>query len=140
MDDISQILGSLLGAREACGPVSPEQIDAAQHQLGLIFPPSYRLFLREFGAVLEIAGLPEPSEPPMWPDMLHSTLMYRRHDALPKDSVYISTDGTDLSYFLKCSRTDPTFEGEVIEWGPDHDGGIISAKSFASFVEHWLDH
>ncbi|WP_394003544.1 SMI1/KNR4 family protein [Luteimonas sp. WGS1318] len=144
MDDISQHLISLLGSGEACGPATQEQIDVAQCKLGLIFPPSYRLFLQTFGAVFghgfEIAGLtPGKDEPTIWCDMLSSTLMYRRHDALPKDSIYISTDGMDLSYFLKCSKVGPAQEGEVIEWGPDHDGGSIYAESFTSFLERHLD-
>ena len=74
------------------------------------------------GHGFEIAGLTPDrgDEPPMWSDMLSATLMYRRHGALPEDSVYISSDGTDLSYFPKCSRVVQALEGVVIEWGPDH--------------------
>jgi len=129
----------------ACGPASQRQIETAQHELSLLFPPSYRFFLEKYGAVLghgfEIAGLTlsHDDEPPMWSDMLSLTLMDRRQNALPGDSIYITTDGTDLRYFLKCSRTDPTYEGEVIEWGPDHNGGIIYAQNFVSFLELWID-
>ena len=135
----------LLDACMACGPASQAQIEAAQYELDLFFPPSYRFFLETYGAVfghgLAIAGLTPHlgEEPPMWPDMLSSTLMYRRHNALPDKSIYISTDGTDLSYFLRCSGTDPTLEGAVIEWGPDHGGGIVFADSFDTFIARWLD-
>lgn len=145
MGNISQKLSLLLESSEACGPVSLREIEAAQSELGLLFPPSYRLFLERFGAVLgdgfEIAGLTPDlgEEQPTWSDMLSSTLMYRRQDALPEDSVYISDNGAGLSYFLKCSRSDPTFEGAVIEWGPDHGGGAIYAETFVSFVEHRRD-
>ncbi len=75
----------------------------------------------------------------MWSDVVSSTLMYRRHDALPDSSIYISTDGSDLNYFLICSQVDSTIEGQVIEWGPDHGGGMICADNFISFLEHRLD-
>lgn len=144
MDDISRNLISLLGSYEAFGPATQEQIDAAQCQLGLVFPPSYRLFLQTFGAVFgqgfEVAGLtPDQDEPPMWCDMLSATLMYRRYDALPSDSIYISDDGMGLSYFLRCRKLGPAQEGEVIEWGPDHGGGAVYAESFVSFLERRLD-
>ena len=145
MDEILQRLSSLLEPCKACGPASQRQIETAQVELALLFPPSYRWFLEKYGAVLghgfEISGLTpsQGNEQPMWSDMLSSTIVDRSGDALPDDSIYISTDGTDLRYFLKCSRTDPTHEGEVIEWGPDNDGGVIYAKSFVLFVERRFD-
>lgn len=140
-----QKISSLLDSCIACGPASQKQIEAAQHELALLFPPSYLSFLEKYGAVLgrgfEIAGLTpdHEDEPPMWSDTLRSTLMDRRYYALPEDSIYISTDGTDLRYFLKCSRIDPVYEGAVIECGPEHQGGVIYAKCFVSFVERWFD-
>jgi hypothetical protein len=145
MDDISQRLISRLSACEACGPTSQEQINEAQRRLGLLFPPSYLLFLQTYGAVfgrgLEIAGLPpnQNSESPMWSDTVSSTLMFRESGSLPHDSIYISTDGSDLNYFLLCSPNNSAIEGEVVEWGPDHGGGITCADNFILFLEQRLD-
>lgn len=143
MGDIERRLKELLVDCIASGPVSTETIAEAETRLGLWFPPSYRQFLMEYGAILasdiEVAGLPpkqtNANHPPMWQDVVDVTEIYRRHNALPDDSIYISTDGTDRNYFLSCSRSEPNFEGVVIEWGPDHDGGIEHSVSFVAFLE-----
>ena len=126
------------------GPASEAVISSAEDELALLFPPSYRLFLARFGASLgdgfELYGLPPPSDPetpPEWPNVVQSTILLRP-DSLPENSIEISHDGMDHGYFLQCSRSDPKFEGPVIEWGPDHDGGKIVADSFLEFVEGHL--
>jgi hypothetical protein len=145
MADIAKELRSLLDSCVACGPAREDQIEAAQRKLGLLFPPSYRLFLETYGAVfgpnLNVAGLTPDigDDPPMWSGLLDETFMCRRYNALPDDSIYISTDGTDLTYFLRCSRDDPSLEGAVIEWGPDHHGGIPYAENFISFLARRAD-
>lgn len=145
MVSICKIINSLLDPLVSCGPASKEQIHSAQSQLGLLFPPSYIAFLQRYGAAfgngVGIAGLaPDPmGEQPMWEDVVNSTLMYRSHNTLPGDSIYISTDGADHSYFLSCSKTNPDFEGKVIEWGPAHGGGTVYADSFISFVQRQVD-
>ena len=145
MVSVSQIINPLLGPLVSSGPASETRIHSAQRQLGLLFPPSYLAFLQGYGAAfgngVEIAGLaPDtPGEQPMWVDVVSTTLMYRSRNALPEDSVYISTDGLDHNYFLCCSKTDPDFEGEVVEWGPAHGGGMIYAGSFISFVQRQID-
>lgn len=70
----------------------------------------------------------------MWLDVVKDTLAYRP-DSLPSDSVAISADGAENVYFLRCSRSDPEYEGPVIEWGPEHGGGKQCAKGFPEFVE-----
>lgn len=140
MVSVSQIIGPMLDPLVSSGPAPDARIHSAQTQLGLLFPPSYIAFLQIYGAAfgqgIEIAGLaPDPvGEQPTWTDVVSTTLMYRRHNALPEDSIYISTDGSDHCYFLCCSKTDPDFEGGVIEWGPAHGGGKFYADSFISFV------
>tara|TARA_R110002020_G_scaffold36546_7_gene109962 strand:- start:247 stop:690 length:444 start_codon:yes stop_codon:yes gene_type:complete len=140
-DDIASRLGAVLGACFNRGTVSEEVIAEAEAKLGLLFPPSYRIFLSHFGASfgdgIEVYGLDpslKPGEMPQWSDVVESTLLLRP-DSLPKNSIEISHDGAEFGYFLRCSKTDPGFEGPVIEWGPAHDGGKVVFASFLESVE-----
>lgn len=144
MEGISARLDAVVGSSYNSGPVSETSIVSAETELGLLFPPSYRLFLRKYGASFgegfEIYGLPPaaaPDRPPQWSDVVKNTVMLRPN-RLPQNSVAISHDGCDHGYFLECSQTDPQFEGVVIEWGPDHDGGQVIADSFMEFMEKYL--
>ena len=142
MSGIDARLAALLRGCEVSGPAPAEEIEAAQEALGLVFPPSYLHFLAKYGAVLgagfEIAGLPHasvgPNETPMWSNVVLDTMRYRP-DSLPENSIAISHDGAEFGYFLRCSRSDPEYEGPVIEWGPPHDGGVEFSSDFVTFVE-----
>lgn len=125
------------------GAATEESIATAESELGLRFPPSYRLFLCHFGASFglgfEIYGLPPvspPHQPPQWSDVAKSTIRLRP-DCLPENSVQISHDGMDHGYFLQCSPSDTHFEGAVIAWGPSQVGSVI-ARSFMEFIENHL--
>lgn len=142
MRNIDERLANALRGCELNGPVPLERIQEAQVALGLHFPPSYRRFLQKYGAALcscfEVAGLPEkvvaPNETLMWVNVVEGTVLYRP-GSLPEDSVAISDDGSEYVYFLHCSRTNPEYEGPVIEWGPEHDGGKQHSKNFLEFLE-----
>ena len=142
MSGIDTRLGTLLQGCEVSGPVSAEEIEAAQEALGLVFPPSYRYFLAKYGAALGagfyIAGLSHeslgPDDTPMWSNVVRDTMRYRPN-SLPENSIAISHDGAEFGYFLCCSRSDSGYEGPVIEWGPAHDGGVEFASDFVAFVE-----
>jgi hypothetical protein len=138
IEEIISRLDAVLGSYLNRGPVPETAIGEAEAKLGLLFPPSYRIFLSRFGASLgegvEVYGLDPslgPSEMPQWSDVVECTLRLRP-DCLPESSVEISHYGGEFGYFLQCSETDPEFEGPVIEWGPAHDGGKVV---FASFIE-----
>lgn len=140
MADVTPQLDDLLAGAFSSGPASEASISAAEQTLGLLFTPSYRSFLSRFGASLskgfELYGLPQPTDPnrpPQWTDAVIATLRLRP-DSLPPDSVHISHDGMDHGLFLQCSKTDPLFDGPVIEWGPSHDGGQVIASNFIAFV------
>ena len=68
------------------GPVADPAIDAAEEELGIRFPRSYRIFLRFFGSSwltpYEIAGLGggrhSDPEPPFWQHVVDTTMMLRR--------------------------------------------------------------
>ena len=142
MRDIDTLLEVAFRECEASGPVPLEGIQAAQETLGLFFPPSYRRFLEKYGAVsgvgFEIAGLPTkslaPNDTPTWSNVVRDTLKYRP-DSLPEQSIAISHDGSEFGYFLRCSTSDPEYEGAVIEWGPAHGGGKEFSSDFISFVD-----
>jgi len=140
MDEVSTQLDELLADAFSSGPASESSIADAEQKLGLLFGPTYRLFLSRFGASLltgfELYGLPpesDPNQPPQCADAVKTTLRLRP-DCLPEDSVQISHDGMDHGFFLRCSRTDPLFDGPVIEWGPRYDGGEVIAPNFIAFV------
>lgn len=144
MNLIDARLETALQGCDLSGPVSAANIEAAENALSLLFPPSYRRFLAQYGAVLGngfwIAGLPEPIDPdtaPLWSNVVQDTMKYRP-ESLPKDSIAISHDGSEFGYFLHCSRSDPEYEGPVIEWGPAHDGGKNFSSDFLSFLETLL--
>lgn len=139
-DELATRLDAIFANCFNSGPVSDASIDDAERELGLRFPASYRTYLRRYGASFgsgfEIHGLPpKPADdiPPQWSDVVAST-MRLRPSSLPQDSVEISHDGMDHGYFLQCSPTDARYEGPVIEWGPDHDGGKEVCSDFLEFV------
>lgn len=144
MKTTSEKLNETFGNMFNSGPVAENVITSAESELGLLFPPSYRLYLARFGASLglgvEIFGLPAktaPDQTPQWADVVKATLRLRPK-SLPKNSISISHDGVELGFFLVCSTIDVHFEGPVIEWGPVHDGGNICAQSFLDFVENHI--
>lgn len=144
MNEVIAQLDDLLSDAFSSGPASKKTIAAAEQKLGLLFAPTYKLFLARFGASLlhgfELYGLPPETKrdhPPQWTDTVNSTLRLRP-DSLPKDSVQISHDGMDHGFFLQCSQTDPLFDGPVIEWGPMNDGADVIAPSFIAFIEGQL--
>ena len=124
------------------GPAQADAIEQAEAQLQLFSPTTYRMFLALFGASMgngfEIHGLsPDPDDEdstPLWRDVVSSTLDLRP-DGLPENSIEISTDGCEIGYFLECSTTDRDFEGQIIEWGPLHNGAFPTGLTFIEFVE-----
>ena len=138
-DRLSDALATGMNA----GPAQEDAIEQAEAQLQLFFPPTYRMFLALYGASMgigfEIHGLsPDPDDkdsPPLWRDVVSSTLNLRP-DCLPQNSIQISHDGCEIGYFLECSTTDRDFEGQIIEWGPLHNGAFPTGLTFIEFVEH----
>ena len=66
MDEVTAQLDDLHADAFSSGPASEASIAAAEQTLGLLFAPSYRLFLSRFGASLstgcELYGLPQPTD------------------------------------------------------------------------------
>src|SRR5262245_2907059 len=112
------------------GPVSDELISQAECALGVTFPKSYRAFLRLFGASLghgySLAGLfqtDSAQEPPMWTDVVSSTLRIRRvsRGHISSSLIFISDDGCDDAFYLDTARRDCDSESPVVVLGPGRD-------------------
>ncbi len=147
MWDDHLILDRFCRALKGCtyyGPVQTAEIDAAEKELGVRFPLSYRLFLREFGAAwlksYEIAGLAPgrhtDPEPPLWEHVIDVTEIMRRagRGYLPQTYVKVSDDGCEYYFYLDTGRMDQRGECPVVVLGPGFDA-VFVAPSFLEFVE-----
>ena len=145
MSDSNRILTELrriVAERDHAGPASDDAIAAAESELGVTFPPSYRVFLTHFGAggipaPYDIIGLPrcrasDPS-PPMWSHVLDVATQLRRHSDHPPTLIPISSDGCGVNIYLDASRTDDSGECPVLARGPGFDD-IDVAPSFLAFA------
>ena len=124
------------------GPVAEADIEQAERELDVRFPPGYRYFLMHFGAALgdgfEIAGLFERTDdsvPPQWSNVVLYTQQLRRaaKGMLPSGYVAISDDGGDYVYYIDTGHCRSDGEARVVALGPGVDGVTI-AVSFADFA------
>jgi len=130
------------------GAASAELINAAEYELGIQFPPSYRQFLSQYGAVMceevEIVGLflnENEDEPPLWSDIVSRTKNLRClpgssvvDDNWPRSYLPISSDGTDYMFYLDESQSDESGECPVIVLGPGADGIVVASDVFDFIV------
>lgn len=132
---------ALRGAVTA-GAAGDEAIAQAEQTLGVRLPPSYRFFLRTYGAALcegfELAGLFDDmpgTGPPTWSNVVSSTLRLRRTSkgAIPHAYVAVSGDGGDYIYYIDTARTRHDGESPIVALGPGIDGAAI-AESFLEYV------
>ena len=133
----------VLDESDSFGPVSDERIAAAERALGVVFPASYRTFLRMFGASFiiahDLAGLPdEPKsgETPMWSDVILVNRQTQRvsRGHIPSTLIDITNDGCDDTYYLDTSVLDSEGECPVVVLGPGRDCEVV-APSFVDFIE-----
>ena len=119
---------------------APEStISQAEATLGVRFPPSYRSFLAQYGAVgcggFEVAGLFEDRDkfrPPYWENVVTWNLRKRRGPhGLSPHYVAISHDGSEAAFLLDTST--PELESPVVVLGPGWDF-IVVAPDFNAFV------
>lgn len=142
---ILERLRNALGDGRCPGPVAEADIADAEVILGVLFPTSYRVFLKHFGAAwlpssFEVAGLgpgrcTDPA-PPLWEHVVDVTAQMRRASRgfIPKQYIRISGNGGDYAFFLDTGDVDAKGECPVVVFGPGRDGVII-ALSFIEFVE-----
>jgi hypothetical protein len=116
------------------GPVLPEEISAAEHMLGVEFPPSYRAFLLHFGSgklhYYHILGIRPES---LWHDVVLANQL-----AVPRmASRYVRVIDTvgEYTFYLDTSRRDRlTGECPLVVFGPNVSGRMI-AGSFLEFLQ-----
>jgi hypothetical protein len=138
LDEVKQILAKTVHA----GPMGEEAILAAESQLGVRLPPSYRWFLSTYGAAfgngIDIDGLflrGDLDECPLWTDIVGFTLRLREvsRGRMPQSLIPISGDGGDYKYYLDTSRARDDGECPIVVLGPGADGVVIS-EDFLEFV------
>lgn len=143
MADIAEIRELLEADSLVAGGSSEASIEEAEAALGVRFPPSYRAFLSQYGAVGEIAGLFEAGdedEPPLWSDVVTDTLLTRKvsRGRILNEYIPIAGDGSDFHYYLDTSHTDARGECPMIVLGPGADGLVI-ADDFCDFVRQYYE-
>jgi hypothetical protein len=117
---------------DSSGPASEEEIEAAEKELGVSFPRSYRAFLRRYGAGnlhhYEIFGLPGNR---LWADIVMMNQLSR--GTVPKQYLKFTNDIGDFAYYLDTSQMDGNGECPVVVIGPGEDGETV-ADSFLDFL------
>jgi hypothetical protein len=140
-DAVRAELTRLIGG-DCFGPVPEARVADAERELGTTFPPSYRVFLRHFGAAnvgaYQIHGLPDPPQDdaiPFWLDLVEAVRMTRSgHHPMPHELLYLTNSGGDTWYYLDTSRRDAAGECPVVEFGSVAEQGAIVAESFLAFL------
>lgn len=107
------------------GPKSDQLIQKAEEALGLKFPPTYRLFLKDFGCAgisrFEIYGLTKNSredfEEGTAPNGIWLTLDERKTGA-PHHFIVIGSTGYGPLYVLDASHPNDEGEYPVMLWMP----------------------
>ncbi len=130
---------------DLAGPATEAMIRAAEGELQVAFPDSYRHFLATYGAALcdgfRIAGLFGDNfedEPPLFTNVVTYTNQLRRasRGLIPHSYIAISDDGGGHIYYLNTSHI---VDGEcpVIVLGPAvHEA--MAASDFLDFLEQCL--
>jgi antitoxin YobK len=113
-------------------PASEEAIEAAERELGVRFPLSYRAFLRRFGTGslngFQIFGIPGDR---LWGDVVMMNQLASRHTSVRY--VRFMEDVGDYIYCLDTGRIDDSGECPVLIFGPMVSGKVV-APSFPEFV------
>jgi hypothetical protein len=125
------------------GPRPEEVVRQAEQILGLVFPPTYRRFLLEYGAggygYIEIYGIVNNEDLTVKgvPNGIWYTLDERTTSQLPPSYVVIYNDGEGSLACLDCSRQG--VEAPVIEFTPgrSYNPGDKLMSDFGKFF-YWL--
>ncbi len=124
------------------GPRDVSLLELAQKALGLEYPPTYRRFLREFGAVAvggtEFYGIIDSDFASSGiPDSVWATLSQREVASLPDHLVIVGETGMGEWYVLDTSKRDETGECPVAIWSSwySENGGIeeVVAADFGTY-------
>src|SRR5215475_7713711 len=130
-----QVSDYIISELTVSGPSTEEEINTAERELGVKFPPEYREFLAKYGAAriagYQIAGLThqDPDQPPLWDSVVRATRSLRdRHGKIGHydDLIAISGDGMDITFYL---RTKEDTSGRVLALGPGVEKEVASTLS-----------
>ncbi len=123
------------------GPRDERLVVAAEAALGLIFPPTYRRFLRELGAggigSEEVYGVTDGNfTQSSVPNGVWLTLRRRVRSKLPDSMVIVGGDGMGGDFVLDTARAGANGECPVTVWEPglgEDDELEIIAPDFGAF-------
>ncbi len=132
---------------EYFGPVPEGDIEAAEREMGLTrpLPPTYRTFLRHFGAAIcnkhDIAGLSDTRHDgpkfPYWDNVIDSSEALwntpSRGLGVDRHLIYLTSNGGGIYYYLDTSATDADGECSVVVLGPGYPGVVVGAN-FLDFL------
>jgi hypothetical protein len=113
-------------------PVSDEEITAAERELGISFPKSYRTFIRQYGVgrlqFYEIFGIPRDR---LWGDVVMMNQL--ASGQLPRQYLQFTRDLDGLPYYLDMSQVGSDGECPVVVCGPGNETEVV-ADSFLDFL------
>lgn len=102
-----ELLQSNGASADLMGPVPEDEIATAEHDLGVVFPSTYRRFLRHFGAgnvlAFEIYGLPRDR---LWGDVVMMNHLAARSVPVPGHYVKFTEDDSRGFYFDTSLRNE----------------------------------
>lgn len=115
------------------GPASDDEILAAEKELRLRFPRSYRAFLSRHGSGqgpgYEIFGIPRDR---VWGDVVMMNQLGPRPRA--RHFLKIASTAGGRSFFLDVARTGADQECPVVTLGPDDEQATVVASTFHEFL------
>jgi hypothetical protein len=129
---------------DVAGRCGPEMIAIVEAKLGVRFPPSYRAFLLDHGAIFSAVGSISGVYPPAPVDsgvgtVLGDTLYYRDHFQLPNHLVVIQRDQDENDPW--CLDTSvPSADGEypIVCFSLRGGAGKRLFASFGECLNEWL--
>lgn len=144
-EEIQRIINRHPLLADFVGPVSKGVIAEAEQELKVVFPPSYRWFLRTYGSgnfgAQEFFGLGTPGQG--IPNTVWVTMWHRKEEpTFPSDFVVVYNVGLGEIFCLDTHPADEGGECKVVRWIPGlpsqkQDFKVI-ASSFADLLLHYL--
>jgi hypothetical protein len=128
------------GDGDFVGPQPESRIARAEQVLGLLFPPTFREFLKRLGCGdtfgEEFYGLiNDDFEARGVPNLIWATLDERRRANLPRSLIVVGATGDGGLYAIDVSQKTPDGESPVVEWwlgSPPYQR--IVAEDFGAFL------
>jgi hypothetical protein len=134
----AQELIARAGGGEFEGPKPASLVAKAEAELGLVFPPSYRLFLRELGCGsirgFETYGVvDEDFARSSLPDAIWLTLEARRNGGLHRRYVIVGALGDGSFDCLDTAHLDASGEAPVVQLSAEFEDPVKLADSFGDY-------